>query len=298
MPLADGDRVAVMGGGPAGSFFASSLLDFARISGLDLSVDVYEPREFHCTGPKACNMCGGIISETLVQNLAVDGIPLPDSVVQRGIDSYVMHMNGKAARIATPFDEKRIGTVHRGAGPRDLENPIWSSFDGHLQDLSRQRGARIIPERVTEVGRSDGLIRLKTKSGREESYQLLAVATGVNSTAYKIFEELDLEYRSPVSVKTSIREYRLGTRVIDEHLGAAMHVFLLDIPGLEFAAMIPKGEYVTMVLLGDKIDKTLLNGFLGSPEVRSCMPADWDPEDFSCQCWAAPTVSCSSATSG
>ncbi len=284
MTLQDGARVAVLGGGPAGSFFSSALLEYANLRGLRLSVDVYEPREFTCAGPKGCNMCGGIISESLVQNLAVDGIPLPGKVVQRGIDSYMMHMDRQAVRIATPQDEKRIATVHRGAGPRDLEHAVWTSFDGHLQELSKQRGVTIVQDRVVALSREDGCIKVQSKSGHEGSYDLLAVASGVNSTAHRLIEELEPSYHPPRSVKTSIREYRLGTETIDRHLGSSMHVFLLDIPGLDFAAMIPKGEYVTMCLLGHKIDKGLLDEFLSSPELRSCMPEDWDPEDFSCQC--------------
>ena len=46
----------------------------------------------------------------------------------------------------------------------------------------------------------------------------------------------------------------MGEDVIGQTLGSAMHVFLLNIPRLEFAAIIPKGDYVTMCLLGENID--------------------------------------------
>lgn len=74
--LDDGSRVAVMGGGPAGSFFSYFLLQIAHRAGLSLQLDIYEPRDFAATGPKGCNMCGGIISESLVQSLAAEGITL------------------------------------------------------------------------------------------------------------------------------------------------------------------------------------------------------------------------------
>src|SRR5512138_460614 len=85
--LVDGSRVAVIGGGPAGSFFSYFLLTMAERVGLTLDVDLYEPRDFGRPGPQGCNMCGGIVSESLVQNLAVEGISIPRSVIQRGIDS-------------------------------------------------------------------------------------------------------------------------------------------------------------------------------------------------------------------
>jgi flavin-dependent dehydrogenase len=67
--LDDGSQVAVIGGGPAGSFFSYFLLDSANRLGIDVTVDIYEPRVFSKSGPAGCNMCGGIISESLVQML-------------------------------------------------------------------------------------------------------------------------------------------------------------------------------------------------------------------------------------
>ena len=99
--LDSGARVAVIGGGPAGSFFSYYILDMAERMGIEIEVDVYEPRDFSRPAPHGCNMCGGIISETLVQNLAADGINLPSSVVQRGLDSYMLHTDVGKVRIDT-----------------------------------------------------------------------------------------------------------------------------------------------------------------------------------------------------
>jgi hypothetical protein len=89
--------------------------------GIDVQVDIYEPRDFSVPAPGGCNMCGGIISESLVQILAADGINLPPTVVQRGIDSYVLHMDVDSVHIETPLHEKRIAAVHRGVGPRGIK---------------------------------------------------------------------------------------------------------------------------------------------------------------------------------
>jgi hypothetical protein len=64
-----------------------------------------------------------------------------------------------------------------------------------------------------------------------------------------------------------------------------MHVFLLDIPRLEFAAIVPKGDYASVCLLGKDIDAELVRSFLSSPEARACFPSDWEPEEPACQCW-------------
>jgi flavin-dependent dehydrogenase len=282
--LVDGCSVAVLGSGPAGSFFAYFLLEMAAHAGLRLQVDLYEPRDFSKAGAQGCNMCGGIISESLVQNLAAEGVNLPPAVVQRGIDSYVLHMDVGSVRIDTPLHEKRIGAIHRGSGPRDLSTARWESFDLHLQRRALARGARLIAGRVDAVDWSERRPWVRVRDGERKQYDLIAVAVGVNSTILPVFEALNLGYRRPKTTKTVIREYFLGEDVIAATLGTSMHVFLLDIPRLEFAAIIPKGDYVTMCLLGEDVDNALIEDFVGRREVVACMPPGWDAQARSCQC--------------
>jgi flavin-dependent dehydrogenase len=282
--LEDGSRVAVMGGGPAGSFFAYFLLDMAGRAGLSLRLDIYEPRDFTIPGPPGCNMCGGIISESLVQMLAAEGINLPPTIVQRGISAYMLHTDQGSVRIGTPLEEKRIGAVYRGPGPRGIKELKWGSFDGHLQSLAKQKGANVIRARVEEVSWQDGKVAVKGKGGPPEAYDLLAVTAGINTAASKLFEKLNLAYKPPKTTKTFIREYYLGEETIGKLLGSAMHVFLLNIPRLEFAAIIPKGDYVTTCLLGEEIDSELIENFLNCPEVKRIMPPDLNLEQGACQC--------------
>ncbi|MFC1996124.1 hypothetical protein ACFLXI_00775 [Chloroflexota bacterium] len=284
MVLDSGSRIAIIGGGPAGSFFSFYILDMAERLGIDIHVDVYEPRDFSRVAPQGCNMCGGIISETLVQNLAADGINLPTSVVQRAIDSYMLHTDVGKVRIDTPLQEKRIGAVIRGSGPRDIKEMKWESFDGHLQKLTIDKGANLIHDRITTVDIKDGLPQIKTRKGTFQAYDLLTVAVGVNSSVAKLFKKLEFGYQPPAATKTFICEYYLGSDVIEQDLGSSMHVFLLNIPRLEFAAIIPKGDYATVCMLGDDIDNDLIQAFLTSDEVKGCMPDHWVSEMRSCNC--------------
>lgn len=282
--LDDGSRVGVVGAGPAGSFFAYFLLDMAERMGLDLKVEIIESRDFLQPSPQGCNMCGGIVSESLVQNLAAEGISLPPTVIQRGIDSYHLHMDAGSVRIETPLQEMRIGAVYRGSGPRDVQRRDWESFDHHLLQRAIVRGARLVRARVDGVRIEDGRPVLKLRDGGEERYDLLAVAVGINSPAVQLFEAAGIGYTGPEATKTVIREYHFGRDVIGRTVGSSMHVFLLDIPRLEFAALIPKGDYVTMCLLGENIDTSLVQAFLDAPEVRRCFPPGWQSDAKSCLC--------------
>ena len=282
--LSNGSRVAVIGGGPAGSLFAYFLLGMAARAELEIAVDIYEPRRFDLPAPTGCNMCGGLISESLVQHLAAEGLFLDDRVIQRGIDSFVLHTDSGSVAIATPSGEMRIGTVHRGGGPRDAAVGTWASLDQYFLASAVQRGANVIRARVEAVARIGGRPTVRAGGGQSSRYDLAVVATGVNTSLLQLFEGLGIGYERPRVTRTLIREYRVGSADIGRSLGTSMHVFLLDIPRLEFAALIPKGDHVTMCLLGDGIDNRLADVFAASPEVRRVMPPGWESTERTCQC--------------
>ncbi len=284
LALADNSRVAVIGGGPAGSFFSYFLLALSERVGQNLQLDIFESREFSQAGPPGCNMCGGIVSESLVQTLATEGIDLPPTVIQRGIDSYLLHMDVGSVKIETPLQEKRIGAVHRGAGPRGSKERRWESFDGFLLDLAEKKGARRVSGRMEEIQWENGRPLVKIRGGFPEPYDLLAVAVGVNSPTLKLFENLGIGYIPPHTTKTYICEYALGTEILEDYLGSSMHTFLLNIPRLEFAALIPKGDYATVCMLGKKIDKQLVQSFMETAEVKRCFPSGWDHQQEVCRC--------------
>ncbi|MCG3178935.1 MAG: hypothetical protein BIFFINMI_01265 [Phycisphaerae bacterium] len=285
MFLEDGARVGIIGGGPAGSMTAFFLLTFAQRADLKLAVDVYEPRDFLEPGPAGCNMCGGIVSEPLVQTLAVEGIRLPPSVVQRGIDSYVLHRGSETVNIATPLSEKRIAALHRGGGPRGFREMQYGGLDGYLLGLARDRGARVIAAKVRQSGRGeDGRPWLGTGKERQ-TYDLVVGASGVNPGDWSLYENLGFRCRSPRTARTYITEIRLGAEQIGSHFGNAVHIFFDNMPGLDMAAIIPKGEFVTICLLGEGINQELIQAFCDNPAVRACFPPTWDGQAGSCRCF-------------
>jgi len=146
---------------------------------------------------------------------------------------------------------------------------------------------------VVDVSLNGGRPKIAIKGGQPESYDLLVVAVGVNSAVLKLFSENGQGYKRPETTKTFITEYFLGEETIEKTLGDSMHVFLLNIPRLEFAAIIPKGDYASVCLLGESIDKELVQSFLESPQVKACMPDDWSSDPRSCQC--SPKISIGAA---
>lgn len=286
MGLDDGSRIAVVGSGPAGSFFSFFVLKMADAIDLELHLDVYEPRSFRHCGPAGCNHCGGIVSESLVQILAAEGINLPPEVVQRGIESYVVHMDVGSVTIRSPAGEERIAALYRGNGPREGANTRWDSFDGFLQDMAIERGARVVRRLITRVDEGPDGLTLTSADGTSDTYDLVAVATGVNSNFLSLLDELPTSYEPPKTTRTYICEFRSTPGEVFRMLGNSMHVFLLPIPRLEFAAIIPKGEFITVVMLGDELDQELVHSFLEDPAVRRCFPTNAVP----CVCSCSPLI--------
>ncbi|MEJ2400512.1 MAG: hypothetical protein P8Y52_03870 [Xanthomonadales bacterium] len=284
--LQDGSRIAVVGGGPAGSFFAFFLLRMAQAIDLDLDVSIYEPRSFARCGPAGCNHCGGIVSESLVQIMAAEGIRLPRGVVQRGVESYVVHMDVGDVAIESPVHEQRIAALYRGNGPREGGDAELASFDGFLQNMAVEQGARVVNRLITGASRAGERPVLEFAGGGEEDYDLVAVATGVNSNFIDLLGHLDPEYTRPKTTRGYICEFRSTEDEVLRLLGSSVHVFLLTIPRFEFAAIIPKGRFATVVMVGEDLDEELIHAFLNDPVVRRTFPTDAVP----CVCGCSPLI--------
>jgi flavin-dependent dehydrogenase len=284
--LRNGSRIAVVGGGPAGSFFSYFLLKMAAAIDLDIEVDIFEPRCFKYCGPAGCNHCGGIVSESLVQILATEGIVLPSSVVQRGVQSYVVHMDVGDVSIESPVHEQRIAALYRGNGPRGGGDARQESFDGYLQGMATSQGANIVRKLITDVSNRDGLPFLSFADGVGQHYDLVTVASGVNSNFIKMLDDLPGDFKPPKTTRGYICEFHSTEEEILRILGKSVHVFLLDIPRFEFAAIIPKGEFATVVMVGEDLDQELVHEFLNDPVVRRTFPTDTVP----CVCSCSPLI--------
>lgn len=286
LKLTNGSRIAVIGGGPSGSLTSYFILDLAHRLDLQLDLDIYEAQDYTKFGPAGCNHCGGIVSESLVQMLSAEGIVLPPMVVQRGIDSYVMHTDNGQERIETPLQEKRIAAVYRGAGPLGSKSTNWESFDHYLLKLAVKKGANLLHQRIDAIHSHGDLFTLSAKDFTTEPYDLIVGAVGLNPASLKLFDGHFTKYQSPAVTKTFICEFELGEEMVKRHFGSSMHVFLVNIPRLKFAALIPKGNFVTMVLLGTDIDKELVESLLNHPEMVGCFP-DFESllNQYPCRCY-------------
>lgn len=261
--LADNSRVAVVGGGPAGSLFAIHALDFARQVGLDLDLTIFERKDFSAPGPAGCNMCAGILSAHFLKGLNQSGITLPPDVIMGRIGSYVLHLGSATAKIRQPSSDREIVTVYRGGGPRAGNPPRPSSFDAFLLAQATDRGARLLSEYVAEVDfRQQPVV---TTSSRSERYDLVVMATGVN---HRPFSHPGLRYTPPKTEIMAQDEIPLPVTIAESRLDSTVHVYFDQLPHMVFAGLIPKGRFVNVSLLGHHLPKGSVARFLAGPEVK------------------------------
>lgn len=149
--LSPGDRVAVIGGGPAGSFAALHLLRFASRLAIPLSVTVFERKDFHQRGPAGCNKCAGVLSDRARRGLAKLGLQIPEEIVQARLEGYILRVDGRAIEVIRPDPGPPILSVYRGGGPLRGRPPPGISFDGWLLSQAQMAGATVVAANVQRI---------------------------------------------------------------------------------------------------------------------------------------------------
>jgi flavin-dependent dehydrogenase len=253
LTLSEGSRVCIVGGGPAGSLSALHILRFAAQERLGLDVRIFEPRDFTTPGPGGCNRCAGVLSSGLLDGLARLGVVIPQGVIQATLRSYALQLDHELVPIHQPDPARRIVSVYRGGGPRLNQSGPIDSFDDFLLSEAVRRGATRIRARVGRVA-WEGQPVLYVERERLPA-DLLVLATGVNSRP-----PLDLTYgykppRTAVMAQDEIR--RPAGWPPDQ-----VRAFFQKPKGLTFGALIPKGDYLNISLLGKRLATDAVSDFM------------------------------------
>lgn len=299
--LNDGDKIAVLGGGPSGSFFSIFALKLAKQIGKDIDLTIYEHKSFSNEGPSNCNMCAGVISESLVQLLAIEGICLKSPIVQRAIDSYRFQTISGDVLLHSLNEQRGIATVYRGGGPVSkitseadvIPESKKISFDDFLLDYAEKEGAKIENIRVDDVKLNNEKPQIFSNKSLLSDANLVVGACGINTKTAKMFEELGIGYTQPSVIKAFQSEIHIGREKVSTQFGNTIHIFLINQPDVKFAAITPKGSYVTVSMLGKDITKQTVIDFLNYPVVKNKFPDSWNITDTFCRC--APKINVEAA---
>jgi NADH dehydrogenase len=242
--IATSSKVAIVGGGPAGCFFAFYLMKYAKETGIHPDITIYEQRNFGERGSKGCKGCAGILSLSLLRNLSELNLAIPEEVIQSKIAGYIIHSPYISITIMNPEKESEVLSIYRGGGPRISDNGNRVSFDGWLLRETQKRGVRVENNVVKRI-------LLDEKAGLEvagniSDYDLVVLASGINAKPIAI---PGLEYVPPMTQITSQDELYIGTVEVESELGEMAHAFLVPHSGLVFGSLVPKGPFVNVSVI-------------------------------------------------
>lgn len=241
LQLRNGDRVIVVGGGPAGSVAALHLLELARQEGIELRVVIYEPRDFFTPGAtRNCKGCAGILSAGALRHMAELGLTIPPEVIQSELRVYEIHVAGQVTVMEQPVPERQILSVYRGSGPRHHRGPPLVSFDGFLLSRAMGAGAALVRARVRKV--SWDTRPVVHTDDDSQAADLLVLATGVNSRSPM---DPTFGYQPPGSTVMVQDEIRRPDAWPEDRVAG----FFGQPRGLLFGALVPKGDYLNVSLL-------------------------------------------------
>ena len=152
LKLQKDSRIAIIGGGPAGVFFSHFIHKYLAEQEIRSSITIFDGKDFLVPGPKGCNLCAGVLSDSLHQKFVQEGIVLPEGRIISRVEGYVLHVHDEQIKISClDNQENSIATVFRGNGPRCSTFSDIISFDDYLLTWAQDEGASVISQPVWDI---------------------------------------------------------------------------------------------------------------------------------------------------
>ena len=249
--LDNGAHVVVIGGGPGGAGTALALQNQARQMGRRIHITLFEGKVF--AGEHHFNQCVGVLSppiDTILQDLL--GVPFPRHLVQREIAGYYLHSDDRA--ILLESDDPPAYAVRR------------VQFDNYMLDQVRAGGIEVVTGRVTDLEFHADRVIVYSEGGIKE-VDVVVGAFGSDDGTAVVFERAT-DYRAPRFLSSIVTKIHPRPDLMDA-FGNHIHAFLPSTPGIEFGAVTPKGNHLTINIAGGKVDAEMMDYFLRSAALRS-----------------------------
>jgi len=297
--LHNNDAVAIVGGGPSGSFFAIHLLREARRLNRRIDVVIVEKRGLIDLGPgcfqyRGCSFCAGGISPRLNAILEEHDLVVPDEIVQGHFDHVWIQGQWKNFRLRVPKD-KPMYSVFRGSLPSKRSGGL-GGFDGFLLGEAVKEGARMLYGEVDAIAyTAAGMpsVTVRTQSGERVSLDasFVTIAIGINAHCGCDYRDdaliasvrrLNPAFVPGKSRKAFIFELDVGEDYLERNLHREIYFIEYGSKhfALEHAGLVPKGRFLTIAMIGKCVDEAVLprdsqqivHQFLTLPQIDRIVP--------------------------
>jgi flavin-dependent dehydrogenase len=257
-PPSDVDTVAIVGGGPAGVACALTVLRLSRDAGRRPRVVVFEGKRFGGHRPHY-NQCVGVLSPPIQAILGEElGVPFPGSLVCQPITGYVLHSDRR--QIDLGGDGRASYAVRR------------VEFDDYLLEAARGAGVEVVQSRVQDLEfHADRAVVYSDSVSLEAA--VVVGAFGLDDGSVRVFERATA-YRSPQAMTSVVTKIHAEPDFLAA-LGPIIHAFLPSIPEIEFGAITPKSDHLTINIAGRDVDSAAMGRFLRLPAVGAILPIGW-----------------------
>lgn len=256
-PLKSHDVVVVIGGGPAGASCAIKLKKMSIQKGIDPRIVVYEGKRFE--KKIYYNQCLGVLSPPLDRIMEQQlGIPFPKHIIQKKINGYFIYSDNNVIKLSGEHDPSYAC--------RRVE------FDNHLFQEAKKIGIETVPARVIDLDFIPDGVMVYSESNNLKA-DVIVGAFGLDDGMAKIFERIT-PYQQPKFLSSVVTKIHPGDKTVEE-FGNYIHAFLpSSLPQIEFGAITPKGNHLSLNIAGKKVDSDMMDKFLNLPLVRKVLPAN------------------------
>jgi flavin-dependent dehydrogenase len=138
-----------------------------------------------------------------------------------------------------------------------------------MLDAAAACGIRVVPARAVDIEFHAGSVLVYTENAPLEG-DVVVGAFGLDAGSAAMFAQAT-DYRAPQSLSSVVTKYHPGPDGMAA-FGAYIHAFLPANPAIEFGAVTPKANHLTINIAGPEADASLMEEFLRQPPVQAVLP--------------------------
>lgn len=254
-PIGNESIIVIIGGGPAGSSCAIKLKKLCIQKNIHPRIVVYEGKRFD--KKSYYNQCLGVLSPPLDKIMEEElDTPFPHYIIQKKINGYYVCSENICIKLEGEHD------------------PSYScrrvEFDHYLFQAAKELGIETLSARVTELDFNPNGVMVFSESNNIHA-DVVVGAFGLDDGMAKTFERMT-PYRQPKFLSSVVTKIHPGTEAVDK-FGYYIHAFLpSSLSGIEFGAITPKGNHLSVNVAGLKVNAEMMDKFLQLPVVKQVLP--------------------------